>query len=241
MLHPPLSAGAWRIAALLLTISLLPAVVHGACAARSGPGTTALVELYTALACDACAQADRWIADVSRRYAARSAVPLVFHVRDGDYTNGGRSADDVWRRERRLLPRQRLALAYAPRVLLQGVDFPKWRDARFDRALEQVVALPSRAHLALAILGASDATLRVRVEAVAPKTTAANVYVATFEERVAGGRAFQWIGPFGLGRQELELALVPQAPAAGSGVAGFVQDARTGAVLQALMLSPCQP
>jgi hypothetical protein len=241
MLHAPLSAGACRVAAALLTVSLMPAAVYGACAAGSGPATTALVELYTALACDACLEADRWLADLAPRYAPRSVVPLSFHVRDGDYTNGGRSTDQVRRRERRLSPRQRLALAYTPRVLLQGKDFPEWRGARFDRAVRQRVALPSRAHVALAILGSSDAALRVRVEATRPDAAPGSVYVTAFEQRASGPTAFAWIGPFGLGRQEMELPLLPGASPAASGVAGFVQDGRTGEVLQALILGPCVP
>lgn len=238
MLHAPLSAAAHFIAALLLTVSLMPAAAHGACAASSGPGTAALVELYTALACDACPQADRWLTDLRGRYPARSVVALAFHVRNGDYTNHTGSGDEVWRRERRLLPRQRLALAYTPRVLLQGIDYPRWHATEFDRELEQVLAKPSRAQLTLAILDGSAATLRVRVQAAA---TTGSVYVAAFEERAAGATAFQWIGPFGLGSREIELALLPKAPAAASGVAGYVQDAGTGEVLQSLMLGPCPP
>jgi len=241
MLHPPLSAAARCIAVLLLTISLLPAAAHGTCAAASGARTTVLVELYTALACEGCPHADRWLADLARRHPPQSVAPLVFHVRGADYTSAGHATEHLWRRERRLLPRQRLALAYTPRVLLQGVDFPAWREARFDRAVEQAAALPARARLALAILGSSNATLRVRVEAAIPQARAGSVYLAAFQPREAVPTAFEWTGPFGLGRQEVELALTPEATADGSGVAGFVEDSGTAEVLQALILAPCRP
>lgn len=241
MLHAPLSVAAPVVAALLLTVSLMPVAAHGGCAASSGPATAALVELYTALACDACPQAERWLADLRRRYPARSVVPLTFHVRNGDYTNDASSGDEVWRRERRLLPRQRLALAYTPRVLLQGTDYPRWQTIEFDRAIEQALARAPKAHLALAILDGSVATLRIRVEAASAHAAATGVYVAALEQRAAGPTAFQWIGPFGLGRHEIDLALLPKATAATSGVAGFVQDTRTGEVLQALLLGTCRP
>ena len=239
MLHAPLSAGALRAGALLLTISLMPAAACAACAAASGRGTTALVELYGAVTCDACHQADQWLADLGARYPAHVVVRLAFHVRESDYTTA--SPDAFWRRERRLLPRQRLALAHSPRVLLQGSDFPDWRDARFDRALEQAVAAPPRARLALAILGSGGGRLRVRVEAAVPGATPARVYVAAFEPRVAGPTAFEWIGPIGLGQQEVELALLPEAAPKDSGAVAFVQDARSGEVLQALLAGPCLP
>lgn len=241
MLHAPLSAAAPFVAALLLTVSLMPAAAHGGCAASSGAGTTALVELYTALACDACPRADRWLADLRGRYPARSVVALAFHVRNGDYTNDAGSGDEVWRRERRLLPRQRLALAYTPRVLLQGIDQPRWHTADFHRAVAQVLAKAPRAQVALAILDASATTLHVRLDAASADAKAGAVYVAAFEARAAGPTAFQWIGPFGLGRHEIELTLLPKAAPAASGVAGFVQDAGTGEVLQALILGPCPP
>jgi len=241
MLHAPLSAGAYCIAALLLTVSLSPASGTAACSAASGPGTTVLVELYTALACDACPQADRWLADVARRYSAQSLVPLAFHLRAADHTDAGRSSEDRWRRERRLLPRQRLALACTPRVILQGIDFPDWRGARFDDAVEQLAATPSRARLSLAIPGSSDTSLRVGVEAAMPDAASATIYVAAFERRAAGPTALEWMGPWAPGRQELQLALLPKAVPADSGVAGFVQDRRTGKVVQALLLGPCGP
>lgn len=239
MLHAPLSAGALRVGALLLTISLMPAAARGACAAASGRGTTALVELYSAVACDACRQADQWLADLGDRYPVHVVVRLAFHVRESDYTSG--APDPFRRRERRLLPRQRLALAHSPRVLLQGSDFPDWRDARFGRALEQAVAAPSRARLALGILGSGGGTLRVRVEAAVVDATPARVYVAAFEPRAAGPTAFEWVGPIGLGRQEVELALLPKGAPTASGAAAFVQDARSGEVLQALLVGPCRP
>jgi hypothetical protein len=49
----------------------------------------------------------------------------------------------------------------------------------------------------------------------------------------------EWRGPYALGTRELELALLPKAKIDDSGVVAFVQNRRTGEVLQALSLAAC--
>jgi hypothetical protein len=52
----------------------------------------------------------------------------------------------------------------------------------------------------------------------------------------------EWLGPLAISGRRVErrtLPLLPGASAEGSGVAAFVQDTRTGEVLQALLRSAC--
>jgi hypothetical protein len=150
-----------------------------------------------------------------------------------------------------------MALVYTPQVVVQGADFRAWGDSEFERAVRRINALPAKAHLSLAILGRSGGPLQVEVDATAdPSDPDASLYVAGYESGLASsvtagenrGRvlahdyvALEWMGPFGLGRRELAVALLPKARAADSGVVAFVQNRRTGEVLQALMLGVCVP
>jgi hypothetical protein len=73
----------------------------------------------------------------------------------------------------------------------------------------------------------------------------AALYVAAYERRAPRHDhvVLQWEGPIAFSQGKLlverDLALLPQAVPASSGVAGFIQSRRTGEVLQALMLPAC--
>jgi hypothetical protein len=144
-------------------------------------------------------------------------------------------------------------------VMLQGRDFRGWGSEAFDEALARINAQPARANLKLAILGADANSLEVEAAAELVQASAtADLYLAAYQSRLesrvnAGenrGRllrhdyvVLQWEGPFALPASRLverrKLALLPGAAPAHSGVAAFVQDRRTGEVLQALLRSSC--
>jgi hypothetical protein len=79
------------------------------------------------------------------------------------------------------------------------------------------------------------------------------VYESKLQSRVSAGEnrgrtlnhdyvVLEWQGPFAIAGSLVErrkLPLLPGAASANSGVAAFVQNRRTGEVLQALMRSPC--
>jgi len=247
---------------LLVVFFLLPGLSTAAqCTAQSGPGTAALVELYTSEGCSSCPPADRWLSGLSGRYPAGSLVPLALHVDYWDYIGwkDPYAKREFSLRQRKLTQLQRMAFVYTPQVMLQGRDFRGWGGKAFDEALARINARPARASLQLAILGVEGPVLEVETTAklVQPSDDAA-LYVAAYQGRLesqvkAGenrGRRLQhdyvvleWLGPFsfkGAGLTERrKLPLLPGAAAANSGVAAFVQDRRTGEVLQALLRSTC--
>ena len=111
-----------RIASLLVG-ALLAAPVHAAqCVAQSGPGTTALVELYTSEGCSSCPPADRWLASLGKRHAPTALVPLALHVDYWDYIGwkDPYAKREFSLRQRKLSQLQRMALVYTPQVVVNA-------------------------------------------------------------------------------------------------------------------------
>ena len=251
--------------ALLLALAALIAPVQAApCQARSGPYTTALVELYTSEGCDSCPPADRWLQGLAGRgLAPARVVPLSLHVDYWDYI-GWKDPYAQQRhseRQRKLAQVMRARIVYTPQVLLQGADFRRWGSSAFDEAVARINARPARASISLTLLAGLADTLATEVRAELLDTAEEvdmALYLASYENKlvskVAAGEnrgrtlahdfvVLEWVGPvaFAGGKvvERRALPLLPKAVPAHSGVAAFVQNRRTGEVLQALMLPAC--
>ena len=254
-----------RAALALALLHALPGLT-AQCSARSGPHTTALVELYTSEGCDSCPPADRWLSSLaSRGHAPDRVVPIALHVDYWDYIGW---KDPYARalfssRQRRLAQVMRAKIVYTPQVLLQGEDFRRWHTAAFDEAVARINARPGRARIELALEKASGGAFPVeaRVEILDPaQRRDAALYLAAYENKlvsaVGAGEnrgktlmhdyvAFEWVGPLAPGADgrltvTKALPLLPRAVAANSGVIAFVQNRATAEVLQALMLPACR-
>jgi hypothetical protein len=70
-----------RFLAAVAACSVVPLAhaASGECTAKSGPGTAALIELYTSEGCDSCPPADAWLRKLPAA-ATGEVVPLSFHV-----------------------------------------------------------------------------------------------------------------------------------------------------------------
>jgi len=234
-----------RIAGLLVSALLAFPVQGVQCVAQSGAGTTALVELYTSEGCSSCPPADRWLASLGQRYTPGSVVPLALHVDYWDYIGW---KDPYARREfslrqRKLSQLQRMALVYTPQVVLQGRDWRLWATRAFDEEVARINARPAKARLKLELLGARARGLEVEASAelVEPLDDAV-LYLAAYQSRLESRVVLAWLGPLAVTSRRVErraLPLLPGASAANSGAAAFVQDRRTGEVLQALLRSTC--
>lgn len=224
----------------LLAASIRVPVQAAECAAQSAAHTVALVELYTSDGCSGCPAADRWLSSLRERGSA--VIPLALHVDYADYIGW---KDPYARRQRKLTPRQRLALVYIPQVMLQGRDFRAWATPAFDQAVASINARPARARLRLEIVSMKSGTIVVRVGAElleAGELADAALYLAAYENRVENV-VLEWQGPMAFPQARLaaqrELAPLPKARPERSGIVGFVQNRRTAEVLQALMLPAC--
>lgn len=228
------------------------------CTATSGPGTAALVELYTSEGCSSCPPADRWLSALRANGPGPDRlVPLSLHVDYWDYIG--------WKdpfakplfsaRQRELAAIARTRVIYTPQVLLSGKDYRGWSSREhFLRAVAAVNATPPRARIELA-LGTSALRAVAIVPAPADRDGAA-LYATLYEHglsnRVSAGEnrgatlghdyvVREWWGPIafdGAGSAVLERPLDPQRLARG-GIAAFVQHRRTGEILQALALPAC--
>lgn len=210
----------------------------GGCVAESAVHTVALVELYTAGACKACRQAERWLSELNTR-AALAVLPVVLHVDARDYL------EDPPAHRGNLTPLQRLALAHSPRVLLQGREFPSWNTPHFDAALLAIGRLPAQARIRLEIVSLRADGIEAQAAAqIQPSggMQGAALYLAAYADGPRGALVLEWQGPFRLGSDAPVRRMLPFPPgtaAARSGVLGFVQDRRTAEVLQALRLPSC--
>jgi hypothetical protein len=234
----------------------------GACTATSGPGTAALVELYTSEGCSSCPPADRWLSTLrGSELGSERLVPLALHVDYWDYIG--------WRdpfamplysaRQRELAAIHRARVVYTPQVVLAGKDYRGWSSRRLAETVAAVNATAARARITLALSPGAGGTTGLRATAGVPERKDredAVLYLARYENglstRVERGEnrgktlnhdfvAREWWGPLALtatGDATFERSLDAR-PLARGGVAAFVQSRRTGEVLQALALAAC--
>jgi hypothetical protein len=242
------------IACMLLSVST-SAAGAGACTARSGTGTPALVELYTSEGCDSCPPADRWFSGLKADAERGNVVPLSFHVDYWDYIGWkDRFAEPMFGiRQREAAARGGAKVVYTPQVFVDGHEFQAWRRTPADklgsaaaaanavRPALHLSALPGVAGVQVTVSGTQAATGR-RVDA----------YIAFFENGISSnvtagenkGVRLQhdfvvrrWLGPFAFDGGKLNVATVIAPPTdaivAQSGIAVVAYDDR-GSVLQAL-------
>jgi hypothetical protein len=249
-----------RTAGVLLSVLFVLPVHAAPCVSESGPNTAALVELYTSEGCSSCPPAERWLGTLPERYPGTAVVPLALHVDYWDYIGWKDSyaKREFALRQKKLSQLQRMALVYTPQVMLQGRDFRRWGTQAFDEAVARINSQPAKARLKLSLLRVDERALEVEVTAeLAPSARDAELYLASYQSRLqskvtAGenrGRilthdhvVLEWLGPLEVQNRRVErrtLPLLPGAAAANSGAAAFVQERRTGEVLQALLRSSC--
>jgi hypothetical protein len=254
-----------RFTFLLMILAVAAPAAAAGCKAQSGEKTAALVELYTSEGCSSCPPADRWLSGLAERgFAPDRVVPLALHVDYWDYIGwkDPYAKREFSLRQRKLSQLQRMALVYTPQVVLQGRDFRQWASPSFDAAVAAINARPARARIAIEIHGATGAALDAHASAELADPARAGdaaLYLAVYENRLSSrvtsgenrGRTLthdhvvlEWQGPFAFGpggkvAERRALALLPKGTPDRSGVVAFVQDRRTGEVLQALLRSSC--
>ncbi|MFL9878251.1 DUF1223 domain-containing protein [Herbaspirillum rhizosphaerae] len=158
--------------------------------------------------------------------------------------------------------------SYTPEIFVNGREFRNWRsEEEFRSAMKAINGKPAAANIHLTWTPAADSRIKIDAEfsAIGAHTTgsaAPQAYVAVYENRlsnkVSAGEnngatlqhdyvVRQWKGPIYLdGKTSVaDIFKLPvgrdgkRADTSNLGVAAFVQDSKTGEVLQALALPAC--
>jgi hypothetical protein len=257
------------MAVLLLSSAALSAGAQAGtptCSIRSPMHRVALVELYTSEGCSSCPPADDWLSMLGAKVPRDAVVPLALHV---DYWNNlgwnDRFAQhDFTLRQQALTDQGGGHVVYTPEVFVAGQEARHWSSPQsFEAAVKQVDMQPAGADIDLAVTGGTPRAIDLAANFKLPPGSArhADAFVAVYENRlvtqVGGGEnggatlhheyvVRKWLGPIALTngagaiRQRVELgSFGANVPVSRFGVAAFVQDAASGAVLQATALPAC--
>lgn len=238
------------------------------CTLQSATHRVTVLELYTSEGCSSCPPADRWLSSLPQRgVGPNAAVLLAFHV---DYWNrlgwlDRFSQARFSQRQNDVAERNRSRQVYTPQLLLDGRSLragtlPDDLTAR----LRSINAEQARAVIRAGIMHRPSALqVNVDAEVLAPTGRAnADVWLAAFENGLSSAVARgenagvllnhdfvvrDLVGPFSVpndGRRHVEqrIETAPDWDPRRTGLAVFVQDRKTGDVLQAASMFPiCQP
>jgi hypothetical protein len=240
---------------LVLSAAMFPAIAAAAeCTARSGPQVTPVVELYTSEGCSSCPPADRWFSTLAADAAAGRVVPVAFHVNYWDYIGWKDpfGSEAATRRQREVQAAVGARYVYTPQVVLGGRDFREWRGAALATSLEAIRRQPARATIDITVKADPARGIEVASRATAQPGARADGWVllvaATqdgLSSRVTAGEnrgerlAHDFVVRDFAVHRGLGEATSAFKPARGwnlarMSVAAFVQDARSGEVVQAV-------
>jgi hypothetical protein len=237
------------------------------CTAESSARRIALLELYTSEGCSSCPPTDRWVSELpGRGYIPASVITLAFHVDYWNYLGWPDPFSKAQHSERQRIAslRNRARVVYTPQLLLNGRDFR--RGVVYDDFGERLSALnrePARATISLQVY--TDDSTGIGVTGTATVADAAvrggaQAYLALYENNLSNqvtagenrGKRLRHdfvvrdlAGPFpvdssGEARLQRRFSLDPRWKTSDLHVAAFVQNERSGDVLQALAMPYCK-
>jgi hypothetical protein len=251
----------------LCAVLLAAAITSGGafaqrCSAVSGPQRAALVELYTSEGCSSCPPADRQLSLIGAS-ANTNVIALALHVNFWDYIGW---KDPFARAE--FTERQRMLIAanggrtlYTPHFFVNGQEI---RDrSQVESAVRAQASRPAGAGIRLVAMRNAEGAIAITASAegalsdsvAAPLVLYAAVTEDALVSRVRAGEnggatlshdhvVRHWMGPVPLKTGTAMLAqtvtLTPDQAKKGVAVAAFVQDTRTGEVLQAASTGQCK-
>jgi len=230
------------------------------CNAKSGASTVSLLELYTSEGCSSCPPADKWLSGL--KPDPKKVITLAFHVDYWDYIGWKDkfSKAEYSDRQRKTATFAGASYVYTPQFLLNGRDFRGSDESRLNQAIVANQKLSSRANLSLEAITQKNGEIKLQASAKAInpadiKNT--DIFVAIYENNLVSyvnagennGRELKhdyvvrnFFGAYQLDNQnefKKKFSLKPEWKGKQAGVVIFVQDNKTGEILQSLALPFC--
>ena len=243
----------------------LPARAGTGCEVASGPGTAALIELYTSEGCSSCPPADRQLSDLGKLQGKAgngvALVPLGLHVGYWDQIGW----KDVFAqkafetRQAQLANGGKGGFVYTPQFFVNGKELRNWRGGLSD-AIHRANQTPAQARVTLKWRQGPGNTLQVEANGTAAETGGERaLFVAISESglvtKVLRGEnsnatlkhddtVRDWAPPVklvnGRARLERQMNIPPDWKPQNLNVVAFIQDLSTGAVLQSVSTASCE-
>ncbi len=237
----------------LLLLSLTPAYA-AQCSAKSGAQTVPLLELYTSEGCSSCPPADKWLSQLSTD--TTKVVPLAFHVDYWDYIGWkDRFAKAQYTtRQHQTAAFNHASFVYTPQVVVNGKDFKGWQFGRLN--LHQASIAPVEISLEAVTDKTGGITLKSTANGKDSKNT--HVYIALYENKLVSevnagennGRELkhdyvvrELFGAYAMDGQNQfskSFSLSSEWKNKDAGAVIFVEDNKSGEILQSLQLAFCQ-
>ena len=226
----------------LLLASALTALLAAGPTQADAADNVVLIELFTSQGCSSCPPADKNLADMAGR---EDVLPLSMHVDYWDYlgwrdTFGSRAHTERQYEYRRLMGAR---VVYTPQMIVQGqMDVPGYQPALIEQAVQRAASKGPAADISI---GETSGMLKATIT---PRHDMGNctIWVASYDKTAEveiergenAGRTITYhnvvdklmrVGPWQGSVQAIDLP----TPAAGEGMAVWLQDNDTGAVMAA--------
>jgi hypothetical protein len=249
---------------MLIVVSLFgfstQMAIAAECSAKSGTATVPLLELYTSEGCSSCPPTDKWLSDL--KPDSKKVIPLAFHVDYWDYIGWKDkfSKAEYSERQRKTAAFAGAGFVYTPQFVLSGRDFKGADASRLNQAIAASQKLASRANLSLnaSTQTNGEITLKATAQAANPADIKhADIFVAIYENKLVSqvnagennGRELKHdyvvrdlLGAYQLSNNNTfakSFTLKPEWKGKQAGAVIFVQDTRSGEILQSLALPFC--
>ena len=252
----------WMVGSLSLMLMVLSAGAGAATQTIAGPAQhVSLFELYTSEGCDSCPPAEEWISKLQLDQRLwTQLVPVTFHVDYWDYLGWKEPFAQSRFSERQswLVRTNGHKTVFTPHFFVSGKEVRDWHGG-LDDELKRVTAQPARADIRIHAESIGPGALSVAATATAPPPgDQLGLFVVLTEDKLTSSVAAgenrgvtlthdhvvrEWIGPIALnaGHAAVKQTVTTRSNwnSAQLGIAAFVQDLRTGQVLQAVGASQC--
>jgi hypothetical protein len=249
----------------ILALSSNATAATSGCETHSGPVRAQLIELYTSEGCSSCPPADKWVsALVPKVFAAGEVVPLSYHVDYWDRLGWrDRFADPAYTARQYAYSKvSGSSFVFTPQIILAGRNFQNWSNTgRFQKDARNGAGVPD-ANIVLRQKALANGKLGFEVQAQTRQGTNfsdVHVYAALFQNSIISevlkgeneGNRLQhdyvvrslYTSPSADQAGKISVkdsfTLPADAKQDSMGVAVFVQDVKTGTVLQAMSAPLC--